>query len=265
MVATLINRSLSTRRVDEENIYRILNDQLIPIVRNLVGLVNRHVWTADIPEIPEGREEWTIGSIMIRDDSQNPADVLGYGIWELMSSGRVLVGYDAADSDFNAVGKEGGAKEHDHEVDDHNHSLNGHQHSETQHIHGHAHTHTVSADHYHSMNHKHGTPVGASSGVFYLLNQGAVIGSALSYCTLVTSSGSGVSVSAFPTSNTDTSNTGNAGSGVATSGASPAATGFSSASNTGAAWGNTGNTQPGTNSVSNQMKYRTEAMWKRIA
>ena len=42
----------------------------------------------------------------------NPATLLGFGTWAAFGSGKVLVGVDADDSDFNEVQKTGGAKTH---------------------------------------------------------------------------------------------------------------------------------------------------------
>ena len=42
-------------------------------------------------------------------DSTNPATLLGFGVWQAVE-GRVVVGYDAAQTEFNAAEKTGGAK-----------------------------------------------------------------------------------------------------------------------------------------------------------
>lgn len=43
-------------------------------------------------------------------DNTNPATLLGFGVWQAVA-GRVTVGYDAAQTEFNAAEKTGGAKE----------------------------------------------------------------------------------------------------------------------------------------------------------
>ncbi len=53
---------------------------------------------------------YPVGSIYISTLSANPADLLGFGTWTAYGAGRVLAGYDAADADFNASEKTGGAK-----------------------------------------------------------------------------------------------------------------------------------------------------------
>jgi len=44
-------------------------------------------------------------------DSRNPAVILGFGTWESLA-GKVVVGVDPNDTDFNAPNKTGGAKAH---------------------------------------------------------------------------------------------------------------------------------------------------------
>jgi hypothetical protein len=51
-----------------------------------------------------------IGKILMTDDSRNPAEYYPGTTWVAWGSGRVPVGVNSSDSDFNAVGKTGGAK-----------------------------------------------------------------------------------------------------------------------------------------------------------
>lgn len=55
----------------------------------------------------------------------NPKDILGFGEWERVK-GRVLVGIDENDPNFNTFGQEGGEKEHTltvNEIPSHNHTM----------------------------------------------------------------------------------------------------------------------------------------------
>lgn len=61
--------------------------------------------------------QYDVGDLYITTNPTNPSEKYG-GIWELYGSGRVLVGYDESDEDFNAVGKTGGSKE----MQKHNHT-----------------------------------------------------------------------------------------------------------------------------------------------
>lgn len=53
---------------------------------------------------------WPIGSVFISVVSTNPATLLGFGTWAAIAAGRVLVGRDVADTDFDTVEETGGAK-----------------------------------------------------------------------------------------------------------------------------------------------------------
>lgn len=66
-----------------------------------------------------------IGSIYLSVEPTNPSNYFG-GTWEEFGKGKVLVGVDSNDSDFNTVEKTGGEKEHTQTVSEmpsHNHSL----------------------------------------------------------------------------------------------------------------------------------------------
>lgn len=67
-----------------------------------------------------------IGSTYITQSNTNPSTILNFGTWERLK-GRVLVGLDENDSNFNAVGKTGGEKTHIltvNEIPSHTHTLN---------------------------------------------------------------------------------------------------------------------------------------------
>lgn len=52
-----------------------------------------------------------IGQIIIKGDNEDYSNWLGFS-WERTAVGKVLVGYDTTDSDFNTIGKTGGEKTH---------------------------------------------------------------------------------------------------------------------------------------------------------
>ena len=65
-----------------------------------------------------------IGSTYITQTNTNPSTILKFGTWERVK-GKVLVGLDEDDTDFNEIGKTGGEKTHTLTVDEmpaHNHS-----------------------------------------------------------------------------------------------------------------------------------------------
>lgn len=51
-----------------------------------------------------------VGSVFISVVSTNPATLLGYGTWASFGAGRVLVGLDSGDTDFDTAEETGGAK-----------------------------------------------------------------------------------------------------------------------------------------------------------
>ena len=103
-------------------------------------LVNHYV--PEIPEVPTKTSELTndsgfitaadignalypVGSIYMSVNNTNPSTFFG-GTWEAWGAGKVPVGVDTADTDFNAVEKTGGEKTHIltvSEMPKHSHSL----------------------------------------------------------------------------------------------------------------------------------------------
>ena len=53
-----------------------------------------------------------VGSIYITTIETNPANIFGFGTWELWGAGRVPVGIDTTQTEFNEVEKTGGEKTH---------------------------------------------------------------------------------------------------------------------------------------------------------
>lgn len=55
-------------------------------------------------------EAFPVGSVFIGVVSTSPATLLGYGTWSAFGAGRVLIGRDAGDADFDTAEETGGAK-----------------------------------------------------------------------------------------------------------------------------------------------------------
>lgn len=73
-------------------------------------------------------EAFPVGSVFISVVSTDPSTLLGYGTWDAFATGKMLVGLDSSDTDFDTVEETGGAKthtltesempSHDHRFDD---------------------------------------------------------------------------------------------------------------------------------------------------
>lgn len=66
-----------------------------------------------------GAAMYPVGSIYVNASvATNPATLLGFGTWTAFGSGRVMVGVDGAQSEFDTLGETGGAKTHTHALSD---------------------------------------------------------------------------------------------------------------------------------------------------
>jgi len=74
----------------------------------------------------ETRYTFPVGAIFISTVSTNPGTTLGYGTWVAFGEGRVLVGIDATQTEFDTGGETGGSKTHTlttAEIPSHRHQL----------------------------------------------------------------------------------------------------------------------------------------------
>ena len=75
----------------------------------------------DVPIKSQLAEAWPVGAIFISVVATNPATLLGFGTWTAFGAGRVMVGLDTSDTDFDVVRETGGAKTHTHTTPAHVH------------------------------------------------------------------------------------------------------------------------------------------------
>lgn len=59
---------------------------------------------------PGGSEAFPIGSVFIAVVDTDPGTLLGYGTWSAIAAGKMLIGLDSGDTDFDTVEETGGAK-----------------------------------------------------------------------------------------------------------------------------------------------------------
>lgn len=62
------------------------------------------------PQYASGGQAFPVGSVFLSVVSTNPATLLGYGTWQAFGAGRMLVGVDSGDPDFDTAEEVGGSK-----------------------------------------------------------------------------------------------------------------------------------------------------------
>lgn len=97
---------------------------------------------------------WPVGSVFISVVATNPATLLGFGTWLAIGAGKMLVGFDSGDTDFDTLEETGGAKTvtiTEAQIPAHTHTQAAHNHAVTDP----GHTH---------LTQRYPTATGASSG-----------------------------------------------------------------------------------------------------
>ena len=96
--------------IDPDTEYHIIDVQ--SSVDNLAGFIESIILETDKRKHPIGSLEFNVSGI-------NPSVYLGFGTWELWGAGRVPVGVDTTQDEFNTVEKTGGSKY----LQSHNHNI----------------------------------------------------------------------------------------------------------------------------------------------
>ena len=83
-------------------------------------------------------DAWPVGSVFIAVVATSPATLLGGGTWSAFGAGKMLVGRDAGDVDFDTAEETGGAKTvtlTEAQMPVHTHTQNSHNHTQDSHTH----------------------------------------------------------------------------------------------------------------------------------
>ena len=90
-----------------------INEILLPAVEKLVKDEKANLEASISNKILEdNKRKYHIGKIIMSTSDTNPNKYLGFGTWVLWGEGRVPVGVDSTDIDFDTVEKTGGEKTH---------------------------------------------------------------------------------------------------------------------------------------------------------
>lgn len=95
------------------DIQTFLNDVLLPELEvQMTAEIKTIKADMDARILEDAKKKYYVGKIIMDTENINPAVYLGFGTWELWGSGRVPVGVDINDEEFNTVEKTGGEKAH---------------------------------------------------------------------------------------------------------------------------------------------------------
>lgn len=129
---------MSSEAITRNDLLNILNDVLPPVIPSLVGEIRQYAGNT----VPNGWLECN-GAEVDKSDYQALYTAIG-DLWGTASDnnhfvlpdlrGRVAVGFNSIDTDFNTIGKTGGLKDsivplHNHTQNSHNHTQNAHSHT----------------------------------------------------------------------------------------------------------------------------------------
>lgn len=108
-----------------------------------------------------GINAWPVGSIFMSVVPTDPNTLLGGGTWARIAKGKVLVGVDEADTQFDTVEETGGEKTHtltSAEMPAHTHTQNAHTHGDTFAV-------ASAGTHDHNLNYSRTAPSGGTWAV----------------------------------------------------------------------------------------------------
>ena len=139
-VETLTNKTLTTPKINEDVTVMATSTE----INKLDGLSGGVVGTTDTQTLTNKtlstgsvidtnvtvtevlKKVYPIGCIYTSTVSTNPNTLFGFGTWSAFGAGKVMVGLDSTDADFDTAEETGGAKTHTlttAQTPEHNHSI----------------------------------------------------------------------------------------------------------------------------------------------
>ena len=83
----------------------IVNEQLQNLIKELPITISNAI-------LEDNKQKYPVGKIIISTEDVSPTTYLGFGTWEKWGQGRVPIGVDSEDENFNTAEQTGGEKEH---------------------------------------------------------------------------------------------------------------------------------------------------------
>lgn len=115
----VLEKGLETMAIGEDGIF-VYGDLLLNDI-SLSTIISNAILESD-------KKKYPVGSLEFNVSGTNPSTYLGFGTWALWGAGRVPVGVDTSQTEFNTVEKTGGEKTHKltiPEIPEHGHEFHG--------------------------------------------------------------------------------------------------------------------------------------------
>lgn len=96
--------------LDDDHVKSIIDEKTPAIVSEAVGQANIYTDQHSLTMANIVNTLYPVGSIYMSTNSTNPSSLFGVGTWEAWGSGRVPVGVNPSDPDFNDPNETGGSK-----------------------------------------------------------------------------------------------------------------------------------------------------------
>lgn len=128
-----------------------INEILTVEIDNIVTQIKKDISNKILED---NKKKYYVGKLIFDTKNVNPATYLGFGTWQLWGSGRVPVGVDTSQTEFNTVEKTGGEKTHKltvAELASHTHTFTGKAHTHTLNNHTHNYAKVNSATEGHTL------------------------------------------------------------------------------------------------------------------